>query len=62
LKRRDFSFKALLTCGKEPKQMSLFNEPEQLNMFSDLGDYVLIPRPMKEYPLTHFLELANAYE
>jgi len=59
LKRRDFSFKALLTCGEEPKQMSFFNEPEQLNMLSDMGDYVLIPRPTKEYPLTHFLEIAD---
>ena len=59
LKRRDFSFKALLTCGEEPKQMSFLNEPEQLNMFSDLGDYVFIPRPRKEYPLTHFLEVTD---
>ncbi|MBW2632263.1 MAG: SAM-dependent DNA methyltransferase [Deltaproteobacteria bacterium] len=62
LKRHDFSFKTLLMCAEKPKQMSLFNEPEQLNLFSDLGDYVLLPKPVKEYPLTHFLEVANAYE
>jgi len=62
LKRRDFSFKALLMCGEEPKQMSFFNEPEQLNMFSDLGENIFIPTPEKEYPLTHFLEVADAYE
>ena len=59
LKRRDFSFEELLMYGEEPKQMSLLNEPEQLSMFSDLGDDVFIPRPTKEYPLTHFLEVAN---
>ena len=59
LKRRDFSFKQLLMYGEEPKQMSFLNEPEQLSMFSDLGYDVFIPRPTKEYPLTHFLEVAD---
>ena len=62
LKRRKFSFKELLMYSEEPKQMSLLNEPIQLSMFSDLGDDVFIPRPEKEYSLTHFLEVADAYK
>ena len=59
LKRRGFSFEELLMYSEEPKQMSLLNEPQQLSMFSDLGDDVFIPRPTKEYPMTHFLEIAD---
>jgi len=32
----------------------------ELPLFSDLGDDVFIPTPLKEYPLTHFLEIADA--
>ena len=35
---------------------------KELPLFSDLGEDVFIPTPEKEYPLTHFLEVANAYE
>ena len=50
LKRRDFTFHGLLDHAaiKEPP------------LFSDLGEDVFIPTPEKEYPLTHFLEVANA--
>lgn len=49
LKRRDFTFHSLL-------------EREEIGgvpLCSDLGEDVFIPMPEKEYPLTHFLELAN---
>lgn len=51
-KRRDFTFHGLL----EHEYVS------SLPLFSDLGEDVFIPEPIKEYPLVHFLELANAYE
>jgi len=50
LKRRDFTFHGLL------EHASMMELP----LFSDLGEDVFIPTPKKEYPLTHFLEVANA--
>ncbi len=50
LKRRDFTFHGLL----EHAAM------KELPLFSDLGEDVFIPTPLKEYPLTHFLEVADA--
>lgn len=32
---------------------------EEDSLFSDLGDEVIIPKPTKTYPLTHFLEVAD---
>ena len=32
-------------------------EVEKGTLFSDLGDEVIIPSPIKEYPLTHFLDI-----
>lgn len=49
LKRRDFTFHGLL----EHASM------KELPLFSDLGEDVFIPTPEKEYPLTHFLEVAD---
>ena len=49
LKRRDFTFHGLL----EHASM------KELPLFSDLGEDVFIPTPDKEYPLTHFLEVAD---
>lgn len=49
LKRRDFTFHSLL----EHASM------KELPLFSDLGDDVFIPTPEKEYPLVHFLEVAD---
>lgn len=49
LKRRDFTFNELLT-NAHYKSMPLF---------SDLGDDVFLPQPVKEYPLVHFLEVGN---
>jgi hypothetical protein len=31
----------------------------ELPLFSDLGEDVFIPTPVKEYPLTHFLKVAD---
>ena len=66
-KRRDFTFHELLPNKKrrqmsifsKPEQMSIFSKPEQL-LFSDLGEEAFIPSPVKEYPLIHFLRVANA--
>ena len=49
LKRRDFTFHALLDHGAM----------RELPLFSDLGEDVFIPTPVKEYPLTHFLKVAD---
>ncbi len=49
IKRRDYSMANLLE-----------SQPvEGLNLFSDLGDQAFIPTPVKDFPITHFLELAN---
>jgi hypothetical protein len=50
LKRRDFTFHGLLDHAAM----------QELPLFSDLGEDVFIPTPLKEYPLTHFLEVADA--
>ena len=50
LKRRDFAFQGLL----EHKSM------KELPLFSDQGEDVFIPKPINEYPLTHFRRLADA--
>jgi len=49
LKRRDFTFHELLQ----------HEAIKELPLFSDLGEDVFIPTPIKEYPLTHFLEVAD---
>jgi hypothetical protein len=49
LKRRDFTFHELLDHGAM----------RELPLFSDLGEDVFIPTPVKEYPLTHFLKVAD---
>jgi len=49
LKRRDFTFHELLDHAGM----------RELPLFSDLGEDVFIPTPLKEYPLTHFLKVAD---
>jgi hypothetical protein len=49
LKRRDFTFHELLDHAAM----------RELPLFSDLGEDVFIPTPVKEYPLTHFLKIAD---
>lgn len=47
IKRRDFTFEHLVVRIEG-------------SLFSDLGDDAYIPTPIKEFPLTHFLEISNA--
>jgi hypothetical protein len=49
LKRRDFTFYELLDNAAM----------RELPLFSDLGEDVFIPTPVKEYPLIHFLKIAD---
>lgn len=49
LKRRDYTMANLLE-----------SQPfEELNLFSDLGDKAFIPKPIKDFPLTHFLKIGQ---
>jgi len=50
LKRRDFTFHGLLA----------HEHMKELPLFSDLGEDVFIPKPEKEFPPTHFMEVAHA--
>ena len=50
IKRRDFTFKGLLDRAAI----------KELPLFSDRGDDVVISTPVKEYPLIHFLRIADA--
>ena len=64
LKRRDFTFHALLR-HEETREALLFPDldkksAEQMPLFSDLGDEVFIPTPTKEFPPAHFMEVAHA--
>lgn len=61
LKRRDFTFSELLR-HEEAMQAPLFPGMEnenQLPLFSDLGEHVFIPTPVREYPPVHFMEIAR---
>ena len=49
IKRRDFTFHGLLA----------HEAMKELPLFSDLGEDVFIPKPQKEYPLVHFLRIAD---
>jgi len=49
LKRRDFTFDELLDQA----------EMREMPLFSDLGEDVFIPTPVKEYPLVHFLKVGD---
>lgn len=46
IKQRDFTYEHLV--------VSIHG-----SLFSDLGDDASLPKPIKEFPLTHFLELSN---
>lgn len=57
VKRRDFVFREL--CPKErTNQPSLFDKPNE-KLVSDQGEDAFIPEPIKDYPVTPFLEVAN---
>lgn len=49
LKRRDFTFGELLSHATI----------SELPLFSDLGDEVFFPQPLKEYPLVNFLRVVD---
>jgi hypothetical protein len=49
IKRRDFAFHELVNHGSM----------RELPLFSDVGEEVFIPEPVKEYPPVHFLELGE---
>lgn len=49
-KRRDFTFKQIID----------YSPMDGLNLFSDLGENAFIPKPIKEYPLKHYLEISYA--
>lgn len=49
LKRRDYSLAHLL----------VYQPMDGLNLFSDLGDQAFIPKPVKEFPIMHFLKLSE---
>jgi hypothetical protein len=49
IKRRDFTFHELLYYGGM----------REMPLFSDLGEKVFIPTPVKEFPLIHYLRLAD---
>jgi len=64
LKRRDFTFSELLR-HEGAMQAPLFpglESEEQLPLFSDLGEHVFIPTPVREYPPVHFMEIARVGE
>ena len=50
LKRRDYTFKFLV------------KKTHQFSMFNDEGNPAAIDEPIKEFPLTHFLKLADYAE
>jgi hypothetical protein len=50
LKRRDFTFHGLLDHAKM----------KEMPLFSDLGEDVFIPTPVREFALVHFLKVADA--
>lgn len=52
IKRRDFAFAELLHCAGM----------REAPLFSDLGEEVFVPMPVKEYPLTHFKRIADVGE
>ena len=49
LKRRDFTFQELLEHASWI----------ELPMFSDIGGEAFVPKPVKEYPLIHYLRVAD---
>jgi len=49
IKRRDFTFHSLMEHGLQ----------RETPLFSDLGEDVFIPEPIKDYPLVHFLEIGK---
>lgn len=53
-KRREYVFEHLFK-DNDTNELSLFETKEKEQ--SDMGEDVFIPKPIKEYPMTHFLRL-----
>lgn len=49
IKRRDYAFQDLLNHAST----------KEMPLFSDLGEDVFLPTPVKEYPITHFLRISD---
>jgi len=49
IKRRDYTLSKLLA----------YQPMEEENLFSDLGQEAFIPKPIREFPLTHYLRLGE---
>lgn len=56
IKRRDFAFHELIP-SENFGELTLFSKAP---LISDLGENVFIPEPVKDYPLIHFMRLADA--
>jgi hypothetical protein len=52
VKRRDFTYHSII-------QNESLTELDLFSFISDQGEEVYIPKPVKEYPPMHFMELAN---
>jgi len=52
IKRRDFTFRELLYNA----------EIRARPLFSDLGEEVFLPEPVREYPLVHYLKVADVQQ
>ncbi|MDR2733582.1 MAG: SAM-dependent DNA methyltransferase [Spirochaetota bacterium] len=61
MKRRDFKFTHLVNANPFAGA-GLFPEMEEKNLFSDLGEEVFIPKPIKEHDVIHYLRLADVQD
>lgn len=76
IKRREYAFHELLSDQPQgarfmldnlqkslfgEDQASLFAQPEP-PLISDTGQRVFIPKPVRDYPLVHYLEIAYGYD
>jgi hypothetical protein len=59
-KRRDYEFRELLATDEPDTGANLFDSRPRKHR-SDTGQSVFIPRPVRDYPLVHFLEIGHAY-
>jgi hypothetical protein len=60
MKRRDFEFGELVDSESSRDNMDLFNPEVNQSLKSDEGEDIFLPRPIKEHPLVHFLEISDA--
>lgn len=58
MKRTDFAFSELVP-SEQGEELSLFSD-RTLPDVSDLGGTVFIPKSVRDYPVTHFMRIADA--